>query len=111
PLYFYTATTGPGLSSDPDDEIDSDSNGLTMPDFSVWSGVVTLVAAAPILEIDPATVGIDDRMSDLTIDFGLVKSSEFADTGFAGANLLAAALALLAVGLFLVLARRRGRDY
>lgn len=110
PLYFYSATTGPGLSADPDDELDSDSNGLTLPDFSVWSGVVTLVAAAPVAEADPASVGLDDRMSDLTVDFGLVRSSEFADTGLAGSDLLAFALALMGIGLFLVVVRRRGRE-
>jgi protocatechuate 3,4-dioxygenase beta subunit len=110
PLYFYTATTGPGVSNDPDDELDSDSNGLTLPDFSVWSEVVTLIAAAPMFEDDPASVGLDDRMSNLTVDFGLVRSSEFADTGFAGSNLLAAALALMSVGVFLVVIRRRKRE-
>jgi LPXTG-motif cell wall-anchored protein len=106
---FYKFTVTPITSADPDDEVDSDNNGLPLADGSVWSEVVTLVAAAPMNEWDPASYGIQDRMSDLTVDFGIVEIV-LSETGVEPNAGIFAALGLILGGFVLLFIRRRRRE-
>ena len=103
---FYKFTVTPVTSTDPDDEVDSDNNGLPLADGSVWSEIVTLVAAAPINEWDPASYGIQDRMSDLTVDFGIVEIV-LGETGVEPRTGIWTAVSLMVAGFFLLFLRRR----
>jgi protocatechuate 3,4-dioxygenase beta subunit len=103
---FYKFTVTPVTSGNPDDEVDSDNNGLPLEDGSVWSEVVTLVAAAPMNEWDPASYGIQDRMSDLTVDFGIVEIV-LGETGVEPKTGIWTAVGLVLAGFILLLVRRR----
>ncbi len=121
PLAGYTTTDGAAISSDPNDGTDSDSNGpvVTVPPgpalglalmaSGVESATVTLRAAAPIDEDDPASSGLDDRQSDLTLDFGFIRADELAFTGADVGGTVGNAAALVLLGLALVVGGRRKR--
>jgi len=121
PLAGYMVTDGAGISPDPDDEVDSDSNGVPLPGQAVngvgfqlqltgvQSAPVTLVAAAPTRDAQSASAGLDDRKSDLTVDFGFVRAPELAFTGADVGEATRLALALLLAGLAMLVASRRRR--
>ena len=70
----------------------------------ILSAEVTLKAAAPINEADPASTGLDDRQSNLTVDFGLVLGTP-ESLAHTGADLpLRQAGLLFGLGLVLLLA-------
>jgi hypothetical protein len=122
PLAGYTTTDGAGVSTDPGDGTDSDSNApvtsaptaKTLAAKLIANGVesaqVTLVAAAPVNEDDAASAGLDDRQSDLTIDFGFIRADELAFTGANVNGLLGNAAALLLLGFGLIIVGRRRRE-
>ncbi len=111
PLYGYMATDGAGVSDDPNDGTDSDSNALPLSVTGIKSAPVTLRAAAPVLEDDPASASLDDRQSDLTVDFGLFLGTPLAFTGADVDVPLRQAGLLVGLGLLLLLvARRRNED-
>ena len=111
PLKGWRATSGPGVSNTPGDGLDLDSNGQVMG-LAIRSAVVSLVAQLPTLEVDAFSTVNDDRLSDLTVDFGLV--FELDTLAFTGADLehpLVVAFLLVLIGLLLLLivrSRRRG---
>ncbi len=109
-LAGYMSTDGAGVSGNPNDGTDSDSNALPLTVSGVSAAEVTLRAAAPIHEADPASQGVDDRQSNLTVDFGLYLGTpeSLAHTG-ADVPLRRAGL-LFGLGLFLLMAARRRRE-
>jgi hypothetical protein len=104
PLAGFKATSGPGVSHVPDDGHDLDSNGDNAA-MGVRTAMVTLYAKLPILEVDPWITVNDDRLSNLTIDFGLVQLDTLAFTGANVAIPSIVALWLLLVGVLLLLIR------
>ncbi|NTV38413.1 MAG: hypothetical protein HGA51_00420, partial [Demequinaceae bacterium] len=110
PLAGYMATDGAGVSGSPDDGNDSDSNALPLSVSGIKSAPVTLVAAAPILEAQLASQGVDDRQSNLTVDFGLFLGTPLAFTGADVDVPLRQAGLLVGLGLLLLFAARRRRE-
>ena len=110
PLAGYMATDGAGVSGNPNDGTDSDSNALPLSVLGMTSAEVTLRAAAPILEADQASKGVDDRQSNLTVDFGLFLGTP-ESLAHTGAELpLRQAGLLFGLGLVLLMASRRRRE-
>jgi len=104
------ATDGAGASGNPNDGTDSDSNALPLSVLGMTSAEVTLRAAAPILEADQASKGVDDRQSNLTVDFGLFLGTP-ESLAHTGAELpLRQAGLLFGLGLVLLMASRRRRE-
>jgi len=111
PLAGYMATDGAEVSGNPNDGTDSDSNALPLSVSGIKSAPVTLRAAAPILEAQSASRGLDDRQSDLTVDFGLYLGTPLAFTGADVDVPLRQAGLLVGLGLILLFAaRRRSED-
>lgn len=109
-LTGYMATDGAGVSGNPNDGTDSDSNALPLSVSGIKSAPVTLRAAAPVREAQVASRGLDDRQSDLTVDFGLYLGTPLAFTGADVDVPLRQAGLLVGLGLILLLAARRRRE-
>jgi len=110
PLAGYMATDGAGVSGNPNDGADSDSNALPLSVSGIKSAPVTLRAAAPVLEAQLASQGLDDRQSDLTVDFGLFLGTPLAFTGADVDVPLRQAGLLVGLGMILLFAARRRRE-
>jgi len=93
-------TDGAGVSTDPDNGTDSDSNGEDLSGV-VRTSVFTLSGATPTGEVDPFVTVPDDRVSDLTIDIGLIEVV-LADTGIELRDYLVWMAGFLAAGLALL---------
>jgi hypothetical protein len=104
PLFGYRATTGAGASSTPDNGADDDSNGADDID-EVRSAVLALVSSMPTLEPEGYYTVDDDRLSDLTLDIGLIELV-LAETGMDAHKALRWMTWLLAGGIMLILAGR-----
>ena len=101
PLFGYHATTGAGASANPDNGLDDDSNGADAAD-GVRSAVLSLVASMPTLEPEGYYTVADDRLSDLTLDVGLVELV-LAETGMDAEAPLKWMAWFLGLGLTLIL--------
>ena len=100
PLENYVLTDGAGASTTPGDGTDSDSNGEDLSGV-VRTSVFTLSGATPTGEVDPFVTVPDDRVSDLTIDIGLIEVV-LADTGIELRDYLVWMAGFLAAGLALL---------
>lgn len=79
------SSVGPGEEADPDNDVDSNDNGLTNgANQAVRSGTVTLGPGAtePTGETDLGSggQGTDDAFANMTVDFGFVGTTSFGDT-------------------------------
>ncbi|MEL6891984.1 MAG: SdrD B-like domain-containing protein, partial [Actinomycetota bacterium] len=80
-LEGFHPSTGPAASTDPNDDVDGNSDGIGQPDRSIRTGPVTLTPAGePTGESDPA-VTTENDFSNLTVDIG-VYSLSFGDVIF-----------------------------
>ena len=71
PLEGKHASTGEGVSTDPNDDVDGNSDGVES-NGAIVSGPVTLTAGGePTGEADASPNGIADADSNLTVDFGV----------------------------------------
>ncbi len=79
PLEGFHGSTGDGVSSDPNDDVDGNADGLvTGPAMTdgLTSGPVTLTAGGePAGEADASPTGTPDTDSNLTVDFGVYSLS------------------------------------
>ena len=107
PLFGYHATSGSGVSMNPDNGTDDDSNGADA-NGGVRSADLSLVASMPTLEPEGYYTVSDDRLSDLTLDIGLVERV-LAATGFDPATPLRLMAWFLMLGFALLLASWRVR--
>ena len=68
-------SNGPGVSTDPDDDVDENSDGQTS-NGGLTSGPVILIAGGePVGEADVSPTGTPDADSNLTVDFGVYSLS------------------------------------
>src|SRR5690606_3354119 len=99
---------GAGASDDPNNGVDSDSNGRDIPS-AVRTASVSFFSSMPTAEDDLWVFVLDDRLSDLTIDIGLIQFV-LGDTGVDGVGLkFDYMLWLIGGGLALLLVARRVR--
>lgn len=70
PLVGFFPSTGDAASDDPDDGVDSNSDGIRQTDGSVKSGTITLTLDSEPTSDEAPTAGTDDDNSNLTVDFG-----------------------------------------
>ncbi len=108
PLYGYVPTDGPGVSIVPDDGTDSDSNGEKSTGFSVRTAVFSFFSQMPTGESEGPYTVTDDRLSDMTIDIGLIEDV-LAYTGVDIGPMLTWMMMLLSVGVWLMVADRNIR--
>ncbi|HJP80802.1 MAG TPA: SdrD B-like domain-containing protein, partial [Candidatus Saccharimonadales bacterium] len=104
------SSTGPKQSVNPDNNIDSDDNGLDVPaDTAVRTGSMHLgpFNSAPTGEADLAVSGqgTDDDFANMTLDLGFICDPKLATTGENSTSLLLLALSLPIAGT--LLARRQ----
>ncbi len=84
-LAGYSASTGPAASTDPNDDIEDDSESIAVAG-GVQSGTVTLtVGGEPTDDLEPTT-GANDADSNLTVDLGLIPGLELGDEVFFDTN-------------------------
>lgn len=75
PLAGYAPSTGSGTSTNPDDNVDNNSDATTASG-AVRSGVITVTAGPePTVEVDESPNGVTDPNSNLTVDFGFIRVS------------------------------------
>ncbi len=87
PLFGYANSTGNDPPSDPDDNIDDDDDGMTLPNGDVASGTITLVSNA-----EPIDDGDTDPNTNTTVDFGFFPQIDLSVTkslNVASSNLVA----------------------
>ena len=79
PLEGYHGSTGDGVSSDPNDDVDGNSDGIVAGPAAangLSSGPVVLAAGGePTGEVDASPTGTPDADSNLTVDFGVYSLS------------------------------------
>lgn len=110
PLAGWTPTDGAGAAADPSDGTDSDSNALALTTTGVRSAELVLKAAAPTGEVDSASEGVQDRQSNLTVDFGFVRAPVLAFTGADVEGSLRTVALLVALGALLLIGSRRRKE-
>ncbi len=72
-LVGFGPSTGPGVSTNPDDDIEDDSEGSLTATGAIRSGVVTLeLGGEPTDDLSPSGAASDEN-SNLTVDFGLIE--------------------------------------
>ena len=71
PLFGFANSTGNDPASDPDDNIDDDDNGITLPSGDVISETITLESNQ-----EPTDDGDTDPTTNTTVDFGFFPQSD-----------------------------------
>jgi hypothetical protein len=99
------SSSGPKQSANPDNNIDSDDNGLDVPaGMAVRTGSMHLgpFNSAPTGELDLAVSGqgTDDDFANMTLDLGFICDPKLASTGENTLPLLVVAFVISTVGAF-----------